>query len=145
MQNMIYIGIDPDAVKSGVAVWDSEKKKLIRVMMLSFFELFSFLMDYISIGSTAAASVYLEAGWLNRKWNWHEGKKGVNVASRIGANVGANHQTGKLIEEMCKYLKIPCTLVLPQGKVGAKYFSKLTGMKKSNQDIRDAVMLVLNR
>ena len=133
------IGIDPDSEKSGVAVWDNMAQKLTQYTTLGFFELFDLLR------SNTAEKVFLESGWQIKKSNWHNERLGVCVASRIGAKVGANHQVGKLIEQMCKYLGISCTLVLPQGKMDSKNFEHITGIKRSNQDERDSIMLVWGR
>jgi len=137
---MVYIGIDPDTKKNGVALWDKLTKKL-ELKSLSFFELY----DELSIlNAITPVKVKLEAGWLNRKSNWHDEKSGYGIASRIGAKTGANHETGKKIEEMLQYLNIPYDLVVPKSsKVDHKYFSKVTGYKgKTNQETRDSGMLV---
>jgi hypothetical protein len=137
---MIYIGIDPDTIKSGVAYYNNKDKSL-ELSNLSFFQLF----DYLSwcMETKLEFKIFLEAGWFNKKSNWHDEKNGAYIASRIGAKTGANHETGKKIEEMLQYLSIPYELKIPKtSKVGSKYFTCLTGMKKSNQDQRDAAMLV---
>ena len=134
---MVYIGIDPDSKKSGYAIWDSKKSTLIEYGQLAFFELFTTLQAY------KAATVIIEAGWMNNKSNWHNNNQGVHVASRIGKNVGANHQTGVLIVDMCEHLGIRYELVKPStSKIQAKMFTSITGIKRTNQDIRDAIMLV---
>lgn len=140
-----YIGIDPDAKASGFAIWDKEAQKLKYVKLLKFWELFHTLFGIKELHG-AEVNVIIEAGWLN-KGHWHPNKnQGVNVASRIGNNVGANHQTGRIIEEMCQYLKLDYQLVKPvKSKITAKTFEQVTGIKKSNQDTRDAVMLVWGR
>lgn len=136
----IYIGIDPDCDKSGMAAWDTKKKELIWFKVMKFWDIYD-----IFIREGQYLSVIVEAGWLSPKSNWHNERQGARLASRIGKNVGANHQVGKLIAEMCDYLKIPYQLVMPQGKIDAKNFERITGIKKSNQDLRDAVMLVWGR
>lgn len=145
---MYFIGIDPDSKKSGYAVWDSEKRELIEFGVLAFFELFATINTY-KLGMHAKrydVLVIIEAGWLNKKSNWHNNKQGVHVASRIGKNVGANHQTGALIVNMCKHLGVKYELVKPEkSKIQAKMFAQITGIKRSNQDVRDAVILVFNR
>jgi hypothetical protein len=154
---MIYIGIDPDTQKSGVCFYDSSVK-IVKMYSMSFFELFDMLTDvhWTMVGmdkyiNTALGDyngnfkVIIEAGWLNTKSNWHSNES-AGISSRIGAKTGANHETGKKIVEMMEYLNVPYELVKPQSKkVDSKFFYKLTGIKKSNQDARDAVMLVYGR
>lgn len=131
---MIYIGVDPDIDKCGYAVWDTEDKS-IEHRTMSIVELFEdFKLWNVKI------HVVLEAGWLINKSNWH-GKTGV-VAQQIAKRVGENHACGKIIEQYLKYHKISYQLVKPKGKIDAKVFEKITGIKRSNQDVRDAVMLV---
>lgn len=136
----IYIGIDPDVDKSGVAMWDG--KDLI-LMNLSFWELFDFLHGS-KFTPDIPVKVRLEAGWLNQKINWHNEKAGVRVAAKIGARTGANHEVGRKIVEMCNYLKIPCELCVPKSsKVNKELFRKITGYTRAtNPETRDAGMLV---
>jgi hypothetical protein len=130
----IFIGIDPDLEKCGVAVWDKLDKS-IETYSFNVAELIEELKMYI-----APIHVVLEAGWLIKKSNWH-GKNG-NVANRIAKNVGENHASGKIIEQFLIKMGISYELVKPKGKINADMFAKITGIKRSNQDVRDAVMLV---
>ncbi len=141
------IGIDPDIDKSGVCVYRS--KESFDLYNLKFFDLFKLLkrLKNDSIGHTI--EVYIEAGWLNKS-NWHSVKNGsAKINAKIGGYVGANHQVGKLIIEMCEYLGIEYKTPRPNKntkKVTHEYFSKLTGItKRTNQEQRDAVMLVYGR
>lgn len=138
---MIYIGIDPDVNKSGVAVWDSEDKSL-ELYNLSFWELIEELESYI-----VPITVVIEAGWLIKKSNWHgKPNQSKTAGERISKNVGANHQVGKLLAEYCMANKISFTLVKPKGKANSEYFKRLTGYKKqTNQETRDAGMLVYGK
>lgn len=140
----MIIGIDPDIKKSGVAVVANEN---IDLHNLTFFELFDFLK------SNEIKLVVIEAGWLNKKSNWHKGyyNKGKlitntnNINENISKKTGANHETGRKIVEMCVYLGIDYQLIKPTSKkVNTLFFEKLTGIKRSNQETRDAAMLILN-
>lgn len=138
----LWIGIDPDVDSSGIAFWINGQ---LRLHTMKFFELMNALED---VQMTAVdVFVRLEAGWLNTKSNWHEEKLGARVASRIGAKTGANHQVGKLIEEMLLYLNIPYELVKPtQKKVKQDFFKALTKYPhRTNQEQRDAAMLVYGK
>jgi hypothetical protein len=143
---MILIGIDPDIEKSGMALWNTDNKQL-SLFNLSFFELFDFFKQ------NTVDKVIIEAGWLNEKTNWHKGyynksknqfmQNSVAVNERISKHTGANHEIGKKIAEMCTYLNIKYELVVPKSsKIKTEYFQKITGIKKSNQEQRDAAMLV---
>lgn len=146
-KDALYVGIDPDCKKSGVAIWRPSDESYA-LNTLPFFELF------VKLGSLKPSIrlVVIEAGWLNKHTGHGAYSKGVAVSARIGKNVGANHQIGKLIEEMCQYLKIPYELVRPcrskgkKGKILGEEFRKITGIKgQTNQEERDAFMLVFRR
>lgn len=109
---------------------------------LSFFELYDMLTSYTSMISL----VRIEAGWLNKKSNFHDRLgQSKQVGEKIASSVGANAETGRKIVEMCEYLKIPFELVKPLGtkNINAEKFKQTTGYsKRTNQDQRDAAMLV---
>jgi len=135
-----YIGIDPDCIKSGVALWNSKLKKYEFIKALKFFDLLELINEYKD-----TAMVVLEAGWMNKKNNWHLSQNQF-TAQRIAKNVGENHKVGKLIAEYLERIKIEHLLVVPkQKKISYELFLKYTGIKEKNQDKRDAAMLVLGR
>jgi len=138
----IWIGIDPDIDKSGVAVWDSSRCILESIECLSFFdaiETIELLDEFYN------AIVIIEAGWLIKKSNWH-GAKNKNIAAKIGANVGANHQVGRLFAEYCTEKDVNYVLERPMGKKDAKEFKRLTGWtRRTNSEQRDSAMLVFGR
>ena len=150
------VGIDPDTVKSGVALLETQKFHL-ELRTLSFPE----LIDYIIYlrdkcrfdGKTIQAVV--EAGWVHKKSNFH-GYAG-HRAEKIAKNVGANHETGKKIIECCRPWGIsvaemaPLPLQIggyhlwsgPDGKITHEELVAVTGLKASrtNQEERDAALL----
>lgn len=139
----IWIGIDPDVEKSGVSVW---KDGVLELYNLKFFELYSKLHFWI-VGANVMnrpIKVRIEAGWLNKKTNWHDEKKGIRVASKIGSYVGANHEVGRKIAEMCEYFKVDYELCVPKSsKVDAATFKKITKYEgRTNPEQRDAGILV---
>jgi predicted GNAT family acetyltransferase len=140
MNNQLFIGIDADTQKSGVAVWEY---KLLELYNLTFFELFEFLKRQ----PKERTAVIIEAGWLNTKSSWHGHGYGEGVAARTGAKVGANHETGKKIAEMCDYLDLTYELKKPESsKVDAKYFKMLTKYEgRTNSETRDAGLLVFGK
>lgn len=155
MSDKIFIGIDPDVDESGVTIIQEALKSPfdLTIQKLKFFELYHCLKYAFTYTNDMGKEIrepikiYIEAGWLNQKSNWHSEGKGENVASRIGKNVGANHQVGKLIAEMCEYLKLEYELVQPRtSKMPVKLFRKMTKYTgKLDQDMVDAAMLVYGR
>ena len=123
------------------------------ITKLSFFGLFDYLCELreqrfgIDGMEDTKIKVYIEAGWLNQKSNWHVSGKGEAVSARVGTKVGANHQVGKLIAEMCEYLGLEYELVQPRtSKMPVKLFRKITGYEgKVDQDGIDACMLIFGR
>lgn len=140
----LIIGIDPDCEKSGVAFLNLLISKL-EVNTCTFFDLFSLL----KFECDNIKNIYIEAGWLNQKGNFHSHpKQSKEVGERIAKNVGSNHETGRKIVEMCQYLNIPFELVKPtKSKVTPEHFEMLTGikLKKKDQDMIDAGMLIVGR
>lgn len=134
---MKYIGIDPDIDKSGIAIWDSSRGSFDFLSTQSFYDLLDTLL------MNKESYVRIEAGWLNKKSNYHVAKsKGISDA--ISRKVGENHMIGKLIERFCIRNNIKYQLIKPSTK---KYnsitFTKTTGVKgRTNQEVRDAAMLV---
>ena len=135
------IGIDPDTKKSGFAIWDKFDKEM-DVQSLTFFEILELLKDL----KEGILFVRIEAGWLNKKSNFHSRyNQSKEAGERIAKNVGANHETGRKLGEMCEYLDIKFEFVKPIGTkaIDHFYFQRLTGFKgRTNQDMRDAGMLV---
>ena len=146
------IGIDPDTDKSGVAFFKPKLNKVTMLNNMTFFELYHYLDFTQETATTTGAKfeIVIEAGWLNAKSNFHGAFGG--AAERIGAKVGANHETGKKIAEMCEYLNIPYKLVKPLSlkpwggkKINHAQFVQQTGwVGRTNQEQRDAAMLVLS-
>ncbi len=137
----LVIGIDPDCELSGFAIWDIKKQEL-DVKKLSFFDIF----DMLSLLLNRIALVRIEAGWLNKKSNFHShSKQSKAVGEKIAKSVGRNHEAGLKFVEMCKYLGIPYEEVKPLGTKGIdqEMFKKITKFtKRTNEDMRDAGMLV---
>lgn len=143
----IFIGIDPDIEKSGVAVWDTSDKSL-ELRTLSFWDLIEEIESYL-----VPVHIVIEAGWLIEKSNWHSKRfhkgSGQWVEQSIGAreatskNVGMNHSVGILLVQYCLANKIEYSLQKPMGKVNAQVFKSITGFpKRTNAEMRDAGMLV---
>lgn len=140
---MIYIGIDPDIDKSGVAIV-SKSSRLFKTGTMGFWALHRMLLDYKESLQVLPFMVYLEAGWLNRPANFHRATS-KRVSDRIAKNVGENHAVGKLIEQLLVREKIPYQLVKPESrKWDAETYQRITGDLKTrtNSEMRDAAKLV---
>lgn len=143
----ILIGIDPDCKKSGVAIKEKGVHEL-NVDCFTFFELLEYLKSVRELFEDVF--IYIEAGWLNKKSNYHNYiNQSKQVDEIIAKKVGANHETGKKIVEMCEYLNLKYELIKPTSKkITPEYFEKLTGMKvkgEFKQDMIDAGMLIIGR
>lgn len=156
-QTEIFIGIDPDVQKNGVAILNKATKQ-IDIKELPFFELFEYLVWKAKRMNPANTklTVVVEGGWLNKS-NWHLQaatryvRQPLNRAAAIGYNTGENHRTGKLIVEMCKFIGVKCQVVQPlqkcwhgkDGKITQAELEYFTGKlsKRTNQDGRDAALL----
>ena len=133
----MIIGIDPDLVKSGVAII-TDTMTLHNLTFPQLMQLFSENKDQIK-------KVVIEAGWLNVKSNFHARYgQSKSAGERIAKNVGENHATGKLITQMAEYYGLNVILVKPtKKKYTAEEFNRLTGwVGRSNQEQRDAGALV---
>ena len=160
----IIIGIDPDSGMSGYAEYSMKTKKLIinKFSFFSLLEVLSSLKDRIKV-------VVIEAGWLNKKSNFRGNHMQSRfVGEKIAKDVGSNHETGRKLVEMCKWLEIPFKEIKPLStndikrmcadmnvpgreilkikdkKIDADTFALITGYKgRTNQDKRDAAILIL--
>lgn len=137
---MIYIGIDPDVDKSGVA-WYHPTEHTLMIYNLKFWDLIDFITPIIKSNH----KIIIEGGWLNKKSNWHASQG--RAAEKIAKNVGMNHQVGILIAEYCEHNGIPNEVVKPtKSKVNSKTFKSITGYEgRTNQETRDAALLVYGR
>ena len=142
----MIVGIDPDIDKNGVAIKTDQG---IELKSLRYFELFEFLRNE----KLLIKEVVIEGGWLNQKSNFRI-VNGAGANARIGKNVGANHESGRKIVEMCEYLGVPFRVVKPLkktwGKDGKQKISHQelervlnTKIKSSNPEQRDALLLIL--
>lgn len=146
----IYIGIDPDIDKNGVA-WVERETRACEVLNMTFCE----LMDYLSWVVThmeetgKTVTVVVEAGWLCES-NWHLRNKGVSWAAAVGRSVGRNHQTGILIADMAEHMGLTVVRQRPlkkcwkghDGKITHEELSAFTAIQgRTNQETRDALLL----
>jgi len=139
----MFIGIDPDVDKSGFAAWDGNQ--FVELDNMVFWEIIDALANYSTLYQRRLR-VMIEAGWLNKKSNYHYAKN-KSTGERIAKNVGSNHQVGKLLAEYCDTNNINFELIRPTNKkLDSISFKQLTGYsKQTNPEKRDAGMLVWGR
>lgn len=138
------IGIDPDIEASGIAIWCHDTQSYIAYTRVKFFELYQYLDDLSKYG--IQFDVAIEAGWKNPSI-MHNIKAYTTIpkAASIGANVGANHECGRKIVEMCQWLGIRYYELTPtSSKWTPTMIYHLTGIAlgKNQQDVIDAMRLV---
>jgi hypothetical protein len=133
----LIIGIDPDLEASGVATLKNGQIESLECLS------FPKLIELIVNKKLIIKKVVIEAGWLNAKSNWHQAKT-IQVAAKIGKNVGENHATGKILAQMIAAMGVSVQLVRPTAsKLNAEQFKKLTGFAgMTNPEKRDAGVLV---
>ena len=148
----VIIGIDPDKEKSGIGILNMSTRKLELTNMS-----FPVFLDNLQAWKKDEADnnrkviVIVEAGWMNAKSCFHKAQG--KSAEKIAKDVGANHETGRKIIEMCEHYGIEVIAQAPlrkcwRGKDGKitheelAYFTGITG--RENQDARDAGLLAWN-
>lgn len=152
MKYDFIIGIDPDSVKSGIAVLNTSNKE-VELFSKSFPETIEFLKLFSEKNLNFCSSqpnimIVVEAGWKVKKSNYHKvyGRRGENIAKKVGFN----HETGKKIIEMMQYYHIPVMEIHPlkkmwkgpEGKITHEEITKFMKFPaKSNQEVRDAALL----
>lgn len=155
------MAIDPDIEKSGTCllkIADPEHPKPNEVTLWADSYSFPNLIDRFTNGALHIGVdkilIIIEGGWLNTKSCFHEAQG--RGAERIAKNVGANHQTGKLLAEMAEHIGYTVEIVRPLIKTGSGHDRKLTNedlaafipcmpTNRINQDTRDAIRLAWNR
>ena len=151
----IYIGIDPDVEKNGVALLDVETRKL-SIRQLPFAQTVEYCRgQYRSLELKDGFKVIIEAGWLNRG-NWHLSRwDGRNGAAAKGVDQGRNEQTSRLLGEMMDFYNIPYEFKRPlfkcwagkDRKITTAELESITGQKigRINQEGRDAALLAWDK
>lgn len=133
----MIIGIDPDLIKSGVAILGDS----LELKTMTFAE----TVDLFRSQQELIKKVVIEAGWLNKKSNMHNriGQR-KTVGERIAKNVGENHATGRLLVEMANSFNLNVVEVRPtRTKKNAEEFRRITGyLGRTNPETRDAGMLI---
>ena len=149
----MYIGIDPDAEKSGVGVVKRATRE-VDVKQLAFASLLAYIRLQYHRAEVQGKTimVIVEGGWLIHG-NWHiPFRCSTAKAAAIGRSVGMNHQTGLLLVEILKAEGIPVQVQRPlrkmwqgaDGKITSAELAEITGKEKlprCNQEGRDALLI----
>jgi len=157
MKNYDYIiGIDPDRIQSGVAILEPKNRRFCSVESLRFpiaiervlRVKFKCETSKRITGVERTFIVVVEAGWLVKKSNFHDAQG--RRAEKIAKDVGANHETGRKIIEMCEHFGVNVVEQAPlikcwkgsDRKITAEELKAITGWdKRTNQDERDAALM----
>ena len=149
----LVIGIDPDSEKSGVCTLNPSTKQM-ELRCLTFPALINYLLNEQSACVVRGEKivVVVEAGWLVSKSNFHP-YQGLR-AEKIAKNVGANHETGRKIVEMCEWYGINVETTPPYKKGWKGKDRKITHEElavfaplpksRTNQEERDAALIAWN-
>ncbi len=130
---MRVVGIDP-GVSTGFAL--VENRKIMLLQTLSFWE----VIDRIGIYENVSYAIELP----KTRHVWHREANSKSALLKTGMNVGSCIREAELIIEYLKRNGKEYKVVIPQGKLKADQFERVTGWKgKSNQHVRDAAMLAL--
>lgn len=139
---MIYIGIDP-GTKTGIAVWDAVRKKLVEVETVPIHKAMDMVRAYKA--ATDASGVGLRVIFEDarqRKWFDH------NATARI-QGAGSIKRDCSIWDDYLQDMGI-LYQALPPGKNMTKwsesYFKTVTGWKgRTSNHARDAAVLVFGR
>ncbi len=138
----MIISIDPDLVKSGVAV--IQDGKIQALLALSFYDLTQFIEQhptalYVIENVEYDKTTYIRPGLSRAAMN--------KVAQNVGQVKGTHRQILNWLEAKGCQVKRVAPLKGPvkqRAKKDAKYFNKITGWTgSSNEDKRDAALLGL--
>ena len=147
MKYDVIIAIDPDTIKSGVAVLVPSTRN-IEIYSLTFPFLIDFLVGFSKKYNFVNYIVVSEAGWMHKKSDFRDikGKAG----NRVAKNVGANHETGRKLVEMCIHYGLKVLPHIPLKKCWKGKEGKITHEEirqfiqvpnRTNQEERDAALL----
>ena len=137
---MIYIGIDT-GVHTGIAVWDSEKRKFVYLDTLKIHEALQIVSSYAY--KDVPLCVRFEDA---RQRKWIPFAK--NMTGELGRAQGAGYVKAhcQIWEDFLRDKDIPFEMIAPRRnvtKLSAEQFERITGYKgRTSEHARDAAMLV---
>ena len=137
---MIYIGIDT-GVHTGIAVWDSDKRKFVYIDTLKIHEALNIVSSYAY--KDIPLCVRFEDA---RQRKWIPFAK--NMTGELGRAQGAGYVKAhcQRWEDFLRDKDIPFEMIAPRRnvtKLSAEQFGRITGYKaRTSEHSRDAAMLV---
>ena len=156
------IGIDPDAKRSGLSVYNRQTR-VMEIACLNFPAILEKVKTTYEENKDLPFMVYVEAGWMN-KGNWHitpsrNGKFSPSAwAAAVGTSMGACNAVSKNLLECFEFYGIPCSPIKPLRKCWKGPDRKIThkelinelniyhvkyNFNRSNQEERDAALICL--
>ena len=144
--NRYIIGIDPDTKKSGVAIFEAEKK-VLSLDNLNLVKLFGFLNDR----RNEIELVVIESGESNRSlFNAQKAKGSFLSRLKIAMNIGKNFQLTDDIAAICEIIGIKYAFFVPKSAKITKHETMLTylngrcyvAFRQTNQETRDAIRCI---
>ena len=137
---MIYIGIDT-GVHTGIAVWNSDKRKFVYIDTLKIHEALNIVSSYAY--KDIPLCVRFEDA---RQRKWIPFAK--NMTGELGRAQGAGYVKAhcQIWEDFLRDKDIPFEMIAPRRnmtKLSAEQFGRITGYKaRTSEHSRDAAMLV---
>lgn len=140
----LVVGIDPDLVKSGVAVVDGGQ--LTSLQALAFPDLLLYARQLV-----ACAALFVVEDVEHDKTTYHRARTNTRTHAAIAQKVGQVKGVARVLVECLRHMGADVQLVKPlqgpakrQAKADAEYFNRITGWSgRSNADTRDAALLAL--
>ena len=134
MKYNYIIGIDPDLHKSGLAIYDTNKKSLVTCEAAEMWYLFECLYIYNDL------SVLIRLEYPSNTNTWHRGGKGAAL------NVGKNQAVAIIIKEFLDSIGANYELIAPAGYSklfdNEETFKRTTGwILRTNKDARAAAAM----
>lgn len=140
----LVIGIDPDAQKSGIAIY--KDGVLVELHLWSFSQLVAHMM--VNAGASYITYVLEDVEAIGT--TWIRKKTTSAVMRKIAQNVGQVKQTARLIQEMGAYYGADIKMIKPLKRLAKTTKGRVAEFKRatewagrSNDDNRDAAMLAL--
>ncbi len=138
----LVIGIDPDLIKSGVAL--AKDGELLELQAMAFPQLLESARRWI-----ADKALFVVEDVEHHATTYRRSGTNASQHARIAQNVGQVKATARILVECLRHLGAEVQQVKPlagkrQAKKDANYFAQLTGWQgRTNEDKRDAGMLAL--
>lgn len=157
MTNIIYVGIDPDVEKSGIAIFQQNRLTLSN---MDYFPLFEYLrnLQQSCIVNATKLIVVIEKGQENKHLfkanNYYKNSNlphnaKLNGAFNVAKDTGRNFEATDIIEKFCIFNSISYEFFVPNKQtpeISKEKFKLLFPyIKQSNDNTRDAVRCIIRK